>query len=192
MKKIIATALSLIVGVFGYTIADKELSARVDDLELSVSSIQEEMSKTHNGNTIPITGTGTTIAIPTSIKTTIRFIEGYNYGYLKIKLPDFYNKKAELIQSDASNGAYMSSYSESVTLDGSEVSILIDVKNNSSGTLVILLTVDGLPGYYTFCECDITSKDGKIYLDDINYFDLSGLTTTTTTTTRIINEVTTK
>ena len=51
MKKIIATALSLIVGVFGYTIADRELSARVDDLEASVSSMQEEMSSLHETHT---------------------------------------------------------------------------------------------------------------------------------------------
>lgn len=44
MKKIVATALSLLLGVFGYTIADKELSARVDELEVSISSMQEEIN----------------------------------------------------------------------------------------------------------------------------------------------------
>lgn len=48
MKKIVATALSLLLGVFGYTIADKELSARVDELEVSVSRMQEEINSLKN------------------------------------------------------------------------------------------------------------------------------------------------
>lgn len=208
MKKIIASALSLIVGVFGYTIADKELSTRVDNLEASVSSMQEEIdilqsSKTtfsptlgelstqdFNPPSIP-TPDDVDTTIPKTPTTTIDFRDGYNYGYLKIKLPTFENKKAELFQSDSSYGAYMSSYSNWVTLDGSETSILIYVKNNSTGTLFLDLRVSGVYGCYDYCKCTITEKDGSIYLDDITYYDLSGLTTTTTTTTRIIGEVTT-
>lgn len=72
MKKIIATALSLIVGVFGYTIADKELSTRVDDLEASVSSMQEEISSLHDTKptTIPETITYTNVIANTTTSTT--------------------------------------------------------------------------------------------------------------------------
>lgn len=41
MKKIIVAALSILIGACGYTIVDKELTKRVDDLERSVSSLQE-------------------------------------------------------------------------------------------------------------------------------------------------------
>lgn len=41
MKKIMIAALSILIGACGYTIVDKELTKRVDDLERSVSSLQE-------------------------------------------------------------------------------------------------------------------------------------------------------
>lgn len=58
MKKIVATALSLLLGVFGYTIADKELSARVDELEVSVSRMQEEINSLKNATETTTTTEG--------------------------------------------------------------------------------------------------------------------------------------
>ena len=43
MKKIIASALALLLGSFGYTIVDKEITDHVNDLECSLSSMQEEI-----------------------------------------------------------------------------------------------------------------------------------------------------
>lgn len=42
MKKIIAAALSVLIGAFGFTIVDKTIEQRVSDLEYSVSSLVEE------------------------------------------------------------------------------------------------------------------------------------------------------
>ncbi len=66
MKKIIAAALSILVGAFGYTIADKELSSRVDELEASVSSMQEEISSLHETKPTYIIPTTTTTRHDTS------------------------------------------------------------------------------------------------------------------------------
>lgn len=44
MKKIVATALSLLVGAFGYTIVDKSIDQRVTDLEMTVSFYSDEIS----------------------------------------------------------------------------------------------------------------------------------------------------
>ncbi|MBP3333832.1 MAG: hypothetical protein J6M35_07290 [Clostridia bacterium] len=47
MKKIIAAALSILLGAFGFTITDKKTEKRLDELEASVSSMQEEISSLH-------------------------------------------------------------------------------------------------------------------------------------------------
>ena len=47
MKKIIAAALSILVGACGFTIVDKRTDKRVEDLEQSVSSMQEEINSLH-------------------------------------------------------------------------------------------------------------------------------------------------
>ena len=181
MKKIIATALSLIVGVFGYTIADRELSARVDDLEASVSSMQEEMSSLHE----------TSSAIGGSAGSSTGYREGYNYGYLKIKLPDLDNKGAYIFGSGNSNIVNVQK-GQRVVLDGSEASLLVYIKNNTTGCLILALNIDGVSDTHTYCTCILTEKDGEIHLDDITYFDLSELPPETTTTTRQIYDITTK
>lgn len=47
MKKILAAALSIIVGAFGYTIVDKALENRVTNLESEIVELQAEVSKRH-------------------------------------------------------------------------------------------------------------------------------------------------
>lgn len=47
MKKIIAAALSVLVGAFGYNIVDKEIEDRVTSLESEVVELREEVSKYH-------------------------------------------------------------------------------------------------------------------------------------------------
>lgn len=47
MKKIIATALSILVGAFGYTIVDSAIENRVTSLESEVVELREEFSKQH-------------------------------------------------------------------------------------------------------------------------------------------------
>ena len=60
MKKIIAAALSILLGAFGFTITDKKTEERLDDLEASVSSMQEELSNYHTHKTAEPTTTTTT------------------------------------------------------------------------------------------------------------------------------------
>ena len=47
MKRIIAAALSILVGAFGYTIVDKAIEDRVATLESEVVELREEVSKYH-------------------------------------------------------------------------------------------------------------------------------------------------
>lgn len=47
MKKIIAAALSILVGAFGYTIVDKALENRVANLESEIVELKEEVSRYH-------------------------------------------------------------------------------------------------------------------------------------------------
>lgn len=60
MKKIIAAAMSVLLGAFGFTITDKKVEERLDDLEASVSSMQEEISSLHARKPIETTTTTTT------------------------------------------------------------------------------------------------------------------------------------
>ena len=50
MKKIIAAALSILLGAFGYTIVDKALEDRVATLESEVVELRENISWYHNEN----------------------------------------------------------------------------------------------------------------------------------------------
>ena len=54
MKKIIAAALSVLVGAFGYTIVDSAIEARVATLESEVVELREIISDYHNNVTKPI------------------------------------------------------------------------------------------------------------------------------------------
>lgn len=56
MKRIIAAALSVLVGAFGYTIVDKALENRVATLESEVVELREEVSKNHQYTTLPYDG----------------------------------------------------------------------------------------------------------------------------------------
>lgn len=47
MKKIIATALSILVAAFGYTIVDSTIENRVVSLESEVVELREVISKNH-------------------------------------------------------------------------------------------------------------------------------------------------
>ena len=47
MKKIIAAALSVLVGAFGYTIVDSAIEDRVSTLESEVVELREEVSRYH-------------------------------------------------------------------------------------------------------------------------------------------------
>lgn len=69
MKKIIAAALSILVGACGYTIVDKAIEKRVEDLEKSMSSLVEENNSLHHlkeYSTERITYTAPTTAEPTT------------------------------------------------------------------------------------------------------------------------------
>ena len=48
MKKIIAAALSILVGAFGYTIVDSAIEDRVATLESEVVELREIISDYHN------------------------------------------------------------------------------------------------------------------------------------------------
>lgn len=50
MKKIIAAALSVLVGAFGYTIVDSTIENRVSRLESEVYELREEISNQHSEN----------------------------------------------------------------------------------------------------------------------------------------------
>lgn len=76
MKRIIAAALSVLVGAFGYTIVDQTVEDRVTSLESEVVELREEVSRYHpqyseHGTTRPRTESttrinGTTIYNPTT------------------------------------------------------------------------------------------------------------------------------
>ncbi len=55
MKKIIAAALSILVGAFGYTIVDKTLENRVTTLESEVVELREEVAGYHSVGTTDYT-----------------------------------------------------------------------------------------------------------------------------------------
>lgn len=78
MKRIIAAALSILVGAFGYTIVDKALEDRVATLESEVVELREKVSEYHSQNdwdtTVPHTTNRTTdyyTAYSTSFGTTV-------------------------------------------------------------------------------------------------------------------------
>ena len=52
MKRIIAAALSVLVGAFGYNIVDKALEDRVATLESEVVELQDEVSRHHRHTTL--------------------------------------------------------------------------------------------------------------------------------------------
>ena len=56
LKKIIAAALSVLVGAFGYTVVDKALEDRVATLESEVVELREEVSRNHQYTTFPYDG----------------------------------------------------------------------------------------------------------------------------------------
>lgn len=60
MKKIIAAAMSVLLGAFGFTITDKKVEERLSNLEASVSSMQEEISSLHETKPVTIPETTTT------------------------------------------------------------------------------------------------------------------------------------
>lgn len=60
MKRIIAAALSVLVGAFGYTIVDKALENRVATLESEVVELREEVSRYHPANNSFTTSKNTT------------------------------------------------------------------------------------------------------------------------------------
>ncbi|MBR5562419.1 MAG: DUF4474 domain-containing protein [Clostridia bacterium] len=63
MKKIIATALSILVGAFGYTIVDQAIEDRVTNLEYAVSSLEAVVESYHNA---PTTKSPITTQLPTT------------------------------------------------------------------------------------------------------------------------------
>lgn len=71
MKKIIAAAMSILLGAFGFTITDKKTEERLNNLEASVSSMQEEISSLHARK--PVEATTTTTTEPYTDNTTDNF-----------------------------------------------------------------------------------------------------------------------
>ena len=65
MKKIIAAALSVLVGAFGYTIVDSTIDERVSRLESEVYELREEISGYHPSK-------HTNKPNPTEYKTTLK------------------------------------------------------------------------------------------------------------------------
>lgn len=112
MKRIIAAALSILLGAFGYTIVDSAIENRVATLESEVVELREEVSKYHpqyttNSSTIRATHPNT--SVQGSISTTERkniyagryfdkddaskskfLLRFYSNGYIKYISPDDY------------------------------------------------------------------------------------------------------
>lgn len=61
MKRIIAAALSILVGAFGYTIVDSAIEDRVATLESEVVELREEVSRYHPENDSSVTTKTTTL-----------------------------------------------------------------------------------------------------------------------------------
>ncbi|MCQ2484786.1 MAG: hypothetical protein MJ168_05570 [Clostridia bacterium] len=201
MKKIIAAALSILVGAFGYTIVDKTLEQRVADLEYSVSSL-EERAYPSNYEDLTSNSTSSDEDIPTDsdstftttdsylVSTTTAFKprKGYSYGYLKIKLPNYGIKAQMFDYGYVDKTAFIYNPNNIYELDGSEISLLIEMEQNSSDTLGIYFFKDDQS--FIWAECKLTEENGKIYVESIDYKDASGLTTTTTTTSTAFDEIT--
>ena len=68
MKKIIAAALSILVGAFGYTIVDSAIEDRVATLESEVVELREEVSRYHPNYSSQTTTRRATTNIFTTIK----------------------------------------------------------------------------------------------------------------------------
>lgn len=149
MKKIIATALSILVGVFGYTIADKELSARVDELEASVSSMQEEISSLHARE--PATEPESTTTEP-DVGTDIPdgFLE--NIVQIDFNLPDTGDFATITATLDGST-----IYTDSQVLDGSDYELTVSGLDPTS-----LLKVFINEKLYYKCSIDFSTTPCRI------------------------------
>jgi len=83
MKKIIAAALSVLVGAFGYTIVDQAMEDRVTNLESEVVELREEVSRYHPQYTTereyPIT-----TAIDNTTKTGLHETETDDYTGIRV------------------------------------------------------------------------------------------------------------
>ncbi|MBQ8574789.1 MAG: PASTA domain-containing protein [Clostridia bacterium] len=154
MKKIIAAAMSVLLGAFGFTITDKKVEERLDDLEASVSSMQEEISSLHARKPIETTTTTTTEPY-TDDSATSNFWD------------DFYNETAIIDITLPNTGAY--GYI-SATLDGSELtaeSLVLDgsvypITVHDSGSISLFKAyVNGKLVYK--CNIDFTTTPCSIY-----------------------------
>ncbi len=99
MKKIIAAALSVLVGAFGYTIVDSTVDARISSLESEVVELREEISRYHNEQNMTTTDceSSTGINVSDLINENDNQLEGYKYskdGYYYIDDKDCWQENA--------------------------------------------------------------------------------------------------
>lgn len=166
MKKIIAACLSILVGAFGYTIAETAIDTRVSNLEAECSSLKEivsDLCELHNISSPELT-TKPSTTYPTVIPSSIADIaEIYNYattlvesskpGFKKINNTQLQNLemgaigKLDIVRE--SFGTFFNEGSETITINkGSECTEL--VKSTLTANDILSAT------------CKI-SNDGKFY-----------------------------
>lgn len=180
MKKIIAAALSILLGSIGYTVVDKTLEKRVENLEISLSSVVEENGKPEESSA---TETPTVIRTNTTCKTD-SLIPDYVHALLKVKLPDYGGLEAYL--SCTGDNWIISGSGANVYLDGSEISVLVHFNPlfalySNAITINLELPSNRAEVYYKLMTCNISCKNNKLYVSNVKYYDTSEITTTTTT-----------
>ncbi len=112
MKRIIAAALSILVGAFGYTIVDQSIDDRVSKLESEVVELRGEVSAYHSENSTEISPT-TDIVLAVGTKLTKSssslhkfFVLEYANGFYLFVHPNDFNDRVSTTMLLRSNSPY--------------------------------------------------------------------------------------
>ncbi|MGN1478819.1 MAG: hypothetical protein ACI4XH_03555 [Acutalibacteraceae bacterium] len=150
MKKIIAAAISILVGTFGFTIVDKELIERVDNLEYSVSSMQEQIDQME-----PSTYETTKANVITSMPGTTQDSQPLEVGY---EIPVSENQmKKFLIEWNGQSSKYIKPGND-------------NIKVTSLWTTSISISTNYEQEYFIYID-KASAKVSNIYEDTSSYYD---------------------
>ena len=188
MKKIIAAALSILVGTFGFTIVDKELIERVDNLEYSVSSMQERIDQMESStsettkdmiSSMPVTTQDSQplevgYEIPVSDNQMEKFLIEWNGRYSNYIRPGMNNGAISTVDFHVANTLKMSynAYTTTSTMTSRPTTTTTTkpFTNTTKPTTKITTTQIISTEYFIYID-NATAKISNIYEDKSSYYD---------------------